>query len=450
MNIARITASLGPLTQGPVASGALISIAVRIAALGLGFLQAVLTARLLGPEGYGIVAVALSVATLAATLAALGFGPLAVREVARLSTRMDWPELGGFLKFSSLTVFIASIVGSVVIGAVALKTEAFDPTFRLEIAVAALLVLPLSALIYIRGVLQGFGQVLAAQVPGDLLRPLVLLGGLSLFVVASWQATTVNYLVVTIVAAGIAAIVATVVCWRTASVHFSTASLVSPGRHWAGAASPFLAMALLGALGGEVNTLLLGWFAGPAEAGLFQPVARIAPILLIALQAVAVPFAPRIATLWEQGEIDRLHKTTWLVTLTTTGATIVICTAVVVAGPVILSAFGKAFVMAAGTLFIVAIAQVFNSACGPVGMLLSMTGYQGVVVRGQIAGLTANLLLGFWLIPDAGVTGAALAFAGNVVVWNLFMLAAVKRILGFDASIFGARHLVTSPTETEK
>ena len=63
MKLEKFAKSLAFLGRGPVARGSLMSIAIRVAALGLGFLQAVLTARLLGPEGYGTVAVALSIAT---------------------------------------------------------------------------------------------------------------------------------------------------------------------------------------------------------------------------------------------------------------------------------------------------------------------------------------------------------------------------------------------------
>jgi hypothetical protein len=52
------------LRQGPIGRATIPSIAIRVAALALGFVQAILTARLLGPEGYGLVAVALSVATI--------------------------------------------------------------------------------------------------------------------------------------------------------------------------------------------------------------------------------------------------------------------------------------------------------------------------------------------------------------------------------------------------
>ena len=67
---------------GRVARGAALSLTIRIGALGLGFAQAVLIARLLGPAGYGDFAVTLSAATLVASFALLGLGGFAVREVS--------------------------------------------------------------------------------------------------------------------------------------------------------------------------------------------------------------------------------------------------------------------------------------------------------------------------------------------------------------------------------
>ncbi len=431
-----------------MAHGSLMSIAIRVAALGLGFLQAVLTARLLGPEGYGTVAVALSIAAIVATCATLGFGPLSVREVARLSVRADWSELRGFLRFSGIAVIGAGIIAGAAIAALALGTELFDAHFRREVAIACVLVLPLAMLIYFRGVLQGFGQLLAAQLPGDLLRPIILVAGFGLLFVAASRATTIGYLVVAIVASSTAAIVAAMAFWRVTTNRIPAASAASHPRQWSRKATPFLAIAVLGVLGGQINTLLLGWLSSPEETGLFQPVARIAPLMLIGFHAVSVPFAPRVATFWEQGETARLHRTTWLVTLTTTGAAVLTCAAIVVAAPLILSAFGSAFLVVTDAILVVAVAQIFNTACGPVGILLSMTGLQGSVARCQIAGLTSSLLLGIWLIPRAGAYGAAIALSGSVVVWNVLMLVAVKRILGFNPSLLGARYLVVGPEAT--
>ena len=435
--------SLVILGRRPVARGAIISIVVRIVALGLGFLQAIMTARLLGPEGFGTVAFALSIATIAATFAMLGFGPLAVREVARLSVRADWTNLRGFLRFSSFVVFVASLATAGIVAILALKTEVFDAHFRGEIAVASLMVPPIAVLSYFRGVQQGLGRILSAQVPGDLLRQTILIAGLSLSFLIGLQVTTSSYLVVTIGAGFIAAIIAAIMFWMTISRCVPKTVSTTYSQPWARAASPFLAMAMLGVVGVEINTLLLGWLSGPKETGLFQPVARIAPVMLIGLQAVNIPFAPRVAALWEQGESARLYRITWMVTLTTTGVTILVCASIVLFTPLIFSAFGEVFLVATEAVLVVALAQMFNAACGPVGMLLSMTGYQGTAVRCQAGGLVANTMLCLWLIPTAGAYGAAIGYAGGIVVWNVLMLIAVSRVLGFNASLFGALRLVS-------
>ena len=431
--------------SGPVARGSLMSIVVRIVLLALGFVQAVLTARLLGPEGYGTVAVALAVVNVAATGAMLGFGPLPLREVARLSVRADWSDLRGFLFFSVVAVIGASIVIGGGIALLALATEVVDPHYRHEIAIAVLLVLPFAMIFYFRGVLQGFGHVLASQLPGDVLRPAILVTGLGLLFFLARPATTTSYLAVAIGAAYLAMATAVVMSWRAAARQIPAAPKTLRPRQWSGAGATFLAVSLLTILGSELSTLLLGWLSDPRQTGLYQPVARLAPLMLIAQQAVSIPVAPRVVRFWEKGDAAGLHRMTWLVVLSVTGATILFCGAIVGLAPLILAIFGEDFLSMRQAILIVAVSQVFAAACGPVGLLLSMTGHQRTVVRCRVAGLAVNLALGFLLIPGQGAEGAALAFAAGTLVWTVFMLIAVKRRLGFDASLFGARHLVLSP-----
>lgn len=437
-----LVASLGVLASRPVARGAIVSLVVRIVALGLGFLQAVLTARLLGPEAFGTVAFALSVATILGTLAMLGFGPLAVREVARLSVREDWGTLRAFLRYSGLAVCVGALACAGVVALLATSTDLFDARFRREVALAALVVPPSALLLYFRGVHQGLGKVLSAQIPGDVLRSLLLVVSLMLLLMVGSEISTIGYLWVTVGVGLVAATVAAVSFWVTLSRGVPATPVVVSHRPWAWAAAPFLAMTALGVLGGEMNTLLLGWLSGPRETGLFQPVARIAPVMLIGLQAVSVPFAPRVAALWEQSETERLRKITWMVSVTTTAVTIVTCAALVGLAPLIFLAFGKVFLVTTGAVLVVAAAQILNAACGPVGMLLSMTGHQWISAACQFGGLVVNTVLGFWLIPQSGAHGAAIAYAGGIAGWNLLMLGAVRRVLGFDASVVGARMLM--------
>jgi len=158
---------------------------------------------------------------------------------------------------------------------------------------------------------------------------------------------------------------------------------------------------------------------------------------LIGLDAVGMRYSPRVSELLELGEIKHLVRITRLVTMTTTFVAIVICSSILLLAPWLLGAFGKAFTANVAALGWIAAAQVFNAACGPVGMLLSMSGHQSKALFGRAVALATNVALGLWLIPQDGAHGAALAMAGGIVVWNLLMLLSVRRHLGFDPSLLG-------------
>ena len=429
---ARFLASLG---RGPIARGSLMSIAIRVAALGLLFLQAVLTARLLGPEGYGTIAVALSIATIAATVAMLGFGPLAVREVARLSVRADWLTLRGFLRYSGLAVISASLVGGGAIAALALWTELFGVHFRFEIAVAAVLVFPLAALIYLRGVLQGFGRILSAQVPNDLLRPIIIVGCVGGLLFFGSSISTVGFMALVLAAACLAALLAAISLVRSVRAFAPTTVAEVQSPHWGRAAAPFLAIFVLGIVGTEANTLILGWLAGPAEAGLFQPVARLVPIMLIANEALAMPLAPRIAAHWEERDLDGIRHLYRLATRFSTVATAIVVLGLVLLAPSIFSAFGSEFLVNAHLVLWIGLAQLVSAGTGQGALLLTMAGAMRLRILVQGLMLLVQLGLGLVLIGPFGAAGAALALVGAILVWSILNWLFAKVALGVDTSL---------------
>ena len=189
---------------------------------------------------------------------------------------------------------------------------------------------------------------------------------------------------------------------------------------------------------GEIATLMLGWLAGPREAGLFQPVARIVPLMVLPAQVVSASFAPRVAELWALGERVRVMRLTHTFTLITSAMTLAVVGLLILAAPLIMRIFGAEFLPSAALLWIVGLAQLLNAAAGPVGQLMTMTGHAGNALRGQLAALAVNLLLGIVLIPSQGAQGAAIAMAGGLAVWNLVLLARARQLLGFDPSLLGA------------
>ncbi len=411
------------------------SLAIRLTTLLVGFFQAMLTARLLGPDGYGVVALTVALAMLLGTTAVLGFGTLAIREVPRISIRKDHALLRGFLRYSLILTLIVSVVFAAGLGGVTIWTGPASPAFHSALIVAPLLVPLFAFLAWSKGVAQGFGHVVAAQAPLELLRPTIMSSLLALCMIAAWPLGVAGYIWLAIAAAIVASVVAAVLTCRIVRSRVPAGEyLLEPG-HWSKAAFPFLLISLLGMLLAEINTLLLGWIAGPKETGLFQPVARLAPLVLIGMQAVAMRYSPRVSELWATGDRVRLVHLTDRVTVVSTLVAGTVALGMLAVAPVLLGLFGREFVSSTPALLWAVAAQVFNAACGPVGIILSMSQKTRLVLVAQVAGLITNIALGIWLIPQSGAVGAAQAFAGGIVVWNLLMVASVRRELGFDPSL---------------
>lgn len=428
---------VGQLWRGKVFRGASVSLIVRIAGLGLGFVQAVLIARTLGPEGYGLVAIAVSIVSLCATFALFGLAAYSVRELSRLHVRKESGAIIGFIIWSSLFVFLLSFLGGGLVSGIS-YTQTILVSGRLTELSWGIALVPLMALLILfRGISQGLGQVFDAQAPTELVRPIILTLVLGYLFTFAIPITTRGFMALLVVANASAFVIAVTMLVRKIKKKGLFVRRTMAWTEWFRGSVPFFGIAIVSTLQMEINTLLLGWLGGAEETGLFQPILRLAPIMLIAVQVVYVPLEPRVSELWEQQHIQRLSHIARLTTLVTTAGAFATCAVVLFASPWLLSAFGNAFTANIAALTWIAAAQIFNAACGPTAVLLAMSGNQLYSLYSLIVSLVTNLLLGLILIPAYGVYGAAMAMAGNIVVWNILMLLAVRRRLGFDPSLLG-------------
>lgn len=428
-----------PYLTGPVAQGTAVSLFIRVAGIGLATLQAIFTARLLGPEGYGTVAFILSLSMIFAVLALFGTEHFAAREVARLQTQRDFSGLRGFLR-----TIRRGLAASVVLAAlVFLASVWLLPPGRVDdetrsLATFAVVLFPLTAFVLqTQSVLRGFGRVWSAQVPLTVLRPGIFLVFLALAWLFAWDVAPLHFILATI-GSSIFAVVAAEAVFRLTvkALGDVDAAPMAPARLARGAA-PFFTLALLAILLGEVNTLLLSLWADAEQTGLFQPIARIAPLLTLGMQAVAIRYGPRITELWFAGEKVRLAAVTRQVTLWTTAFTVVSSCGLLLLAQPILGLFGPEFRTVAPALWWVVVAQVINAACGPVAQMLSMSEHVWRTFVPQLTGLLLNVAVCAWLIPSHGAIGAAVGLAVGIVGWNVAMLLAVRRHMGEDPSLLG-------------
>ena len=419
------------LRSGPIARASGVSIGIRLAGLSLTVAHAIITARLLGPAGYGTTAWVISLAQVAAIAASFGFGALAVREVPTRIAMSQQSELAGHWRTALRVTLLLSSLGGILLAA--FLWQARGPM----IAVGGLLVPLLALVALLRGWGQGFGRVAAAQVPGEIVRPGLLVCIMLVVAALGWRLPVVGYLVGAVAALLAAVLLAAIWLYRLEYARLPRPADVGTytGAGTVAAAFPFLCVGLTAVLQMEINTILLGVLAGPRETGLFQPILRFAPLLILPVEAATMRYSPRIAELWKRDERDRVGRITATFTWTTSLLTLLVGAAIALAGPWLLPVFGRDFTVSAPLLWIVAGAQLFNAACGPVLPLLTMTGHSMRAFAGQFAGLLASAVLAAVLIPPHGALGATIAMAGGIVTWNGVMLVSVIRVLGINPSI---------------
>ena len=178
------------------------------------------------------------------------------------------------------------------------------------------------------------------------------------------------------------------------------------------------------------DQLMLAKLAGLEAAGIYAPVATLAPLFGIGLTALSGIFAPMISGLHATGDkegLRALYKTVsrWALTLA-----LPICAGALVVPEAVVGVWPAGRPEAAPALQILALANIPGVAVGSVNYMLIMSGHQRHVLWNGIPGVFVNLALGFWLIPKYGLTGAAIANGGALVFISVVAACQVWWLLG--------------------
>jgi O-antigen/teichoic acid export membrane protein len=185
-------------------------------------------------------------------------------------------------------------------------------------------------------------------------------------------------------------------------------------------ALPILSTYLLVVALSMTEVLLLGYLApSAADTGVFSVALRLSFLMLMPLQALGSVSAATIAGLHTTGQNPALAAT-----LRQAGRLVRLATAPLWAGLCILSPwamgfFGQGFVSGWPILIVLATNQFFNALCGPIDVLLQMTGNERLYRNLLALGLTINVLANLILIPRLGIWGAAIAHSLTLLTWNL-------------------------------
>lgn len=397
-----------------------------------GYVFKVYLARVLGAAELGLYTLGVTLIGFFGIFNTLGLPQSAVRFVAGYSARGEFDKLHALLWRGAGLLLAANLVFSAVL-------LFFGRFIALHFYHAPALVpyIPLFAVMMLFSVLSVFwGKVLSGY--RDLrLRTLIVnflgspLNMLVAVLLISAGMGLRGYLWAQIVSSGVGCLLLVIAVQRLtpAPARFSFHSSSLPAREVWSFSAAMLGIGFLDFVMVQVDKIVLGFYRGAREVGIYSVAAAVVVYVALALTSLNQIFAPTIADLHARGEHKLLARLFQSLTKWVIGLTLPLAVVVMVFSRPLMRIFGHDFEMGWPILIIGTIGQLVNCGVGSAGYLLLMSGHQGRVLKVQIAMAVAMVVLCVGLIPFWGVVGAALAGAIINVGTNVAYLLQVQSAL---------------------
>ena len=418
---------------------------IKAVATALGFASAVILARELGVEGFGLYTYVFALATVVAIPLQSGLPTLVLRETAKYRQTANWARLVGLWRWSTLLVATFAVLAAIV--ALGFLWQLSEKLTVVEYGtyLSALALIPLIALGNLRGAaLRGLGKVLTGQLPETILRPaLLIVLMLASSTVLQRNMNASNAMLLHVVASGIAFMIGGAMLWRSRPAELRNIGTAEyDHKAWLRAVAPLALVTGVALINSQIDILMLGWLRNNADVAIYRIALSTASLVGFGMQAVTSVIAPNFARLYAAGQIDAIQRLLRLAAASATALAIPVILVIYLFGHEILGfAFGPEFSAATVPLAILAVAVLVNSMIGSVEALLKMTGHERDLLYTAATVLFIKMLLNFPLIKFYGVAGAAFGSAISMVVFALALRRLAQLRLGVAAGLGALRKL---------
>lgn len=408
------------------ASGGGITMAGKLFKVASRFVIAVLLARLLGAEQFGLYNISLTAVEIAAGLAALGMGTAVIRYIPVFASRRDEASLWGAIQVNIGVPVIVSLALATGLYILAkpiaedlLHQPQSEPLLRLASLAIPFFTLSDMAAAATRGFRRMEYTVIAQQIAQPLIR-LSLYLGLAVVGLNALRALAVSSL---------AEVVVALMLLYFLNKHFPLWRPLRAGRRdfkeMLRFSLPVYLSSLINTYGRHINVLLLGAFSSIKNVGIFvlaNQVNLITDMFQGSLVTVSMPIISDLYTRGEHEQLGRYYKlmTKWSVTLNLP----LFLFLMLFAEPVI-AIFGSSFAGGEVVLAILVWAGLVDAGTGICGAMLDMTGNTMLKLINSIMTFVLSIGLGLLFIPSLGLIGAAIATLAAQIIINLLRLLEV-------------------------
>jgi O-antigen/teichoic acid export membrane protein len=414
------------------------TLAIRIAAVGIEFLCLLVLARVFKADAYGTYALVMSGIAIAAVPATVGFDRLLVRELAAYHASNDWPRLKGLLRRGVQVVGIASLVVAAALWAGTRMLPGTDSALAAQSLQFAIVLVPILAFARVRqATLQGFGHVVAGQLPEAIVQPTILMALAGITAVSLQLPRAAEFaLVLQVIASTSALVLGAVLQRRYLPPGPREAYPVYLTRQWLTTGLNFMWLVGMSAVLTNIDTILVGALMSPADAGVYRVASQLAMFVGLPLTAVSVAMAPGMAAMHATGRRVELQSQSRaaarLIGLGAGGITFLIA----IIGPQVLQAFGPQFGRGFDAALVLAVAYLFHSAMATSGYQLLMSGHERLVAVLFSVGTLLNMAGLLLLVPLYGLVGAAIAGGVSLCFVSAALALLARRLVGINATLF--------------
>lgn len=415
------------------------TLALRVIAAVLTLLLSAVVARLLGADGYGAYAYALTLVNLLAILACLGTDRLLVRLIATYHDGEQWGLIRGILRWSNRRALAGSSLIVVIAAIVCYLSSPYSSQVARHTFLVSLLLLPLLALTTLRlSALQGMHYVLRGQLPETIFRPLFMFGLLAFVYFAFRRYLSAPAAAgLNVVATGFAFLIGAKLLRAALPPDIKTSSPQYQEAEWTDHALPLLLIHLLWVVSTNIETIILGAIKGTGAVGFYTIANRGADLVSFALVTLNAPLSPVFARLWVRGDMEELQRVARLAARVSLLLALPVALTLVIQGSWFMALFGLPFAQAKTVLMILSAGHIVNVMAGAVGLLLIMSGHEREAAAGLVISIVIQGLLCALLIQPWGVVGAAVARSCGLIVWNILLLRTAYNKLSINPTVFG-------------
>ncbi|MBU3820655.1 oligosaccharide flippase family protein [Flavobacteriaceae bacterium XHP0103] len=168
------------------------------------------------------------------------------------------------------------------------------------------------------------------------------------------------------------------------------------------------------------------------EVGIFALALKLSLFISVVLIGVNTVLAPKISELFWAKDFEQLSKMISKSTKFICFLSFPLFLILAFFSEPIITFINSEFVSGKYVLVILATGQLINACCGPVGILLNMTGNQYILMKVTLLILVLAIILNFLFVSVFGILGAAYATCLCVALKNILLLVIVKRKLNIN------------------